>query len=556
MKAAKISISDFYKFLAALCFTSIFLQLAYPSNHTLPGTRINNKRLIFQDIDHTKYVLQDLGNRKFNVVVGSKEYETTPKEIGLDYANDEAIKQVRYYSFGQRFIPFSIFFQGKRNIGRKIKPSVEHAKLESFVAKLTANGSYQPTEAILKVDDGKVTSSDSKPGMRFHANDIAKKLTEMPANIPTRLIVTGETIPPIYNSTALNQAVTQATALIQPITIKINSETYTLSRSDVGSWISFNPDPNTMQINVGFNTEAIKKSLNILGSKVNKPAATSYATMVDGNETTRQIGNPGLFLKISEDDIDKIIQALKSKKNSVELSLQKAPPPVKYNRLYTKSQAGLQALVDYLSTRGSFGISLREITSRGWSASSSGNKVFITASIYKLFVAYSVLIRIDSGEYSWSDSINGTNLTTCFNRMIINSDNPCAEAMAMRVGFTNIINEMHSLGLNNTSHSNTFYSTANDIAILVEKLARGEILSSSSRNYLLGLMKQQIYRKGIPAGTGVSVADKVGFLYGYLNDAAIVYAPGTTYVLIIMSKNSSWSQIADTARQIHAQIAL
>jgi beta-lactamase class A len=253
---------------------------------------------------------------------------------------------------------------------------------------------------------------------------------------------------------------------------------------------------------------------------------------------------------------DKIIPALSQQQTTVQLSLSPAPPRINYSRSYTATQAGLQALVDYLvSSKGSYGIAVREISGRGWSASAGGTKSFVTASTYKLFVAYSVLKRIDSGEYHWNDSTYNTDLTTCFNRMIINSDNPCAEAMGKRVGYSTIINEMHGLGLNSTSHSDTFYSTSNDEALLVGKLARGEILSAGSRDLLISLMKQQHYRQGIPAGTGVTVADKVGFLYGYLHDAAIVYAPTSTYVLVIMTNNSSWSQIADTARQIQAQMA-
>ena len=54
----------------------------------------------------------------------------------------------------------------------------------------------------------------------------------------------------------------------------------------------------------------------------------------------------------------------------------------------------------------------------------------------------------------------------------------------------------------------------------------------------------------VPAGTSATVADKVGFLYGYLNDAAIVYHPSGTYVLSVMTDRLSWGKIAEITRKI------
>lgn len=537
-----------------ICLLSIFIQLVYPSGRTLPGTRLNGHFLTFKDSGQIQNALQELSTRKFNIVLGSKEYTATPSEIGLYYADNTAVQEVESYPFGQRFIPFSMFFQHKQSIGDRLKPRVDQAKLNAFAAKLVAGSAFQPIEGVITVKNGQVTTSPPKPGMKFTANDISKRLKNLSANIPDKLDIKGQSVPPIYDIAAVNSAAQQAAALIRPISVTIDSKTYSLSNSDVGSWLSFTPDPKTKQIDVGFSKDAISKSLGSIASKVYKAPGTTYVTLVDGRETARQEGPSGLLLDTGL-AASKIIPAITQKQADVRLSLSPAPPKIHYDRSYTASQAGLQALLDYLvSSKGSYGIAVREIGGHGWSASSGGTKSFITASTYKLFVAYSVLKRIDSGEYHWNDKTYNTDLSTCFNRMIINSDNPCAEAMVKRVGYSTLINEMHGLGLNSTSHSDTFHSTPNDEALLVGKLARGEILSSSSRDLLISLMKQQRYRQGIPAGTGVLVADKVGFLYGYLHDAAIVYGP-TTYVLVIMTNNSSWSQIADTARQIQAQMS-
>jgi len=65
-------------------------------------------------------------------------------------------------------------------------------------------------------------------------------------------------------------------------------------------------------------------------------------------------------------------------------------------------------------------------------------------------------------------------------------------------------------------------------------------------------MKKNVYTAGIPSGIKADVADKVGFLDALLHDAAIVYSPKGTYVLIIMTNNASWGNIAELAKAIEA----
>ena len=64
------------------------------------------------------------------------------------------------------------------------------------------------------------------------------------------------------------------------------------------------------------------------------------------------------------------------------------------------------------------------------------------------------------------------------------------------------------------------------------------------------MFKANVYRKGIPAGTNGTVANKVGFLNGLLHDAAIVYGSNSKYVLAIMTDGSSWNNIAELTKRI------
>lgn len=214
--------------------------------------------------------------------------------------------------------------------------------------------------------------------------------------------------------------------------------------------------------------------------------------------------------------------------------------------------AGLQALLDTIvASKGDYAIAV--VDPRGPHASANGNKIYTAASTYKLFIAYGVFRQIDSGAMHWADTIlPGRSAEQCFRLMIVNSDNDCAEAFGNKIGWQTIDDMIDRLGLHNTQvkfHDNS--TTANDLALYLSKLQGGTLLTQTDSQILLGDMRQQIYREGIPAGTGVAVADKVGFLDAYLHDAGIVYGPKGEYVLVIMSNNSSWSQLADAAKQVH-----
>lgn len=211
----------------------------------------------------------------------------------------------------------------------------------------------------------------------------------------------------------------------------------------------------------------------------------------------------------------------------------------------------LQTLLDTVAAaKGDYAIAV--VDPAGRSASVNGGKDYIAASTYKLFIAYGMFQAVNSGSLSWSDEVLGDQTTeTCFELMIVRSDNNCPEAFGNLIGWQKINDMMRTLGLHGTQvkwHDN--HTTANDLALFLTKLQAGTLLDGADSQKLLGYMQQQIYRQGIPAGTGVAVADKVGFLDAYIHDAGIVYGAKGPYVLVIMSNNSSWSQLADVAKQV------
>jgi beta-lactamase class A len=138
--------------------------------------------------------------------------------------------------------------------------------------------------------------------------------------------------------------------------------------------------------------------------------------------------------------------------------------------------------------------------------------------------------------------------------MIVKSDNACAEALIKKIGANSLNADIKSIGLADTAFSaDNNMTTPNDLANYLTQLEKGKLpLKTESRDRLLSAMKRNVYRQGVPAGATGQTADKVGFLWGLLHDAAIVYSPKGTYVLAVMSDGSTWANIADLTRKIEA----
>ena len=217
-------------------------------------------------------------------------------------------------------------------------------------------------------------------------------------------------------------------------------------------------------------------------------------------------------------------------------------------------------------------VEVREVNGAKRSASYHANDSIVTGSTFKVYVAYAILHAIEQGNYRMSTKLSdGNTVQADMYDMIVNSDNNAARALGFQLGWPAIDSLIASQGaintnLNNYVGSNTTpvgdkHSTAADLALILQKLQAGELLSAANTQYLLQLMETQNYRSAIPAGvpSGVTVADKPGWLtpadgiYEYVwNDAAIVYGPKSTYILVITTNgNSSTAPLANLSKQIY-----
>jgi len=91
------------------------------------------------------------------------------------------------------------------------------------------------------------------------------------------------------------------------------------------------------------------------------------------------------------------------------------------------------------------------------------------------------------------------------------------------------------LGLNNTT-------SAKDLLIIYEKLAKGKIINNESSAIMIDILKDQKYDDIIPKylPKDIEIANKTGMITGVHHDSGIVFLKdGKKYVIVLLSKNMS-----------------
>lgn len=545
----------FLGLVGALLFILGF-QLLYPGDRALPLARINGDRVGFSSEQTIAKKLQsDYGK----TIIQTKIRETTTKvsyaKSGLVTDNDRILQGVSDYPWYLRLIPLSSLVKGGLT-DQPVVTKTDAIKFSVYAADRAKECAVSAKNAGVVVKDGEVRLDPAKDGQACSETSLKQQLTARPLT-KDGLTVTVRTTPvePTRSDKDVQPLLAEARKVAEhKLTLVVAGKTYVIDKPTLASWLAFPEDPNTKQPTLGLNDEAVKAYLTTIQKDVYIAPGVTVITTVDSIETGRVPGRSGQGIN-QEATLEAIRKQVLTGDGMVAATLAVLPPTLSYNRSYSKTPEGLQALVnDLVKDKGDFAISVRKLGDNGVHA--NGDKQYHPASTYKLFVAYSVLKRVDDGRMSLGQTTSGgQTLGQCLDNMIVNSDNACAEWFGVSIGWNTLTNEARALGTRNTTLSRPFVSTPNDQALLLQKLESNQLgLTEPSRARLLEAMKRQVFRRGIPAGVGVSVADKVGFLEGYLHDSAIVYSPKGVYVLVIYSQGSSWGAIADAAKQIHAQL--
>jgi beta-lactamase class A len=549
----------------AACTAALFViaQLLYPVDRlplysTIDGVNVSG----WKKSDATWQLNHLSARHTVDVLIGDDTTTYTkvaPVELGVVTKHDKRVERTSYPWY-LRLVPTSLLWYG---FVQPVQPaatiSSKTAASKFLNTKLGASCNIPPKNATLSVNNGSLNVEKAVDGGTCQQDEAVKAISSLKPELtkPSRLVIPVTVEKPVIQDAAavqLKQTLVRASA--DGVKLKVNADTLTIDQKELFGWLTFSTKGNTLSY--GFDSTKAAAWMNQhVSPKVTKAAGTTTITTYDFTETSRKNGAAGQALALDGTLAD-IKNVLEGSKDTASALVKSIPAKVSYSRSYSHTSTGLSALMtNYAHDHpGTFGVAFQELGGQNRSATYNSSHVFITASTFKLFVAYGTLKRIDAGKWKWTDTniSSGRNLSKCFDDMIVKSDNACAEALLKKIGTKTLTSEIQALGLKNSSflHEN-IETTPNDLRSYLVMLQGGTLpVSSASRGTLLNAMKRNVYRQGIPAGASGQTADKVGFLWGLLHDAAVVYSPKGTYVLVIMTDGSTWANIADLTRQIES----
>lgn len=539
----------------------IIAQCVYPSDRLLPYASIDSVAVGgWRKQDVTAKLDAQAANQPIEIIFGDNiqaSFTPKPTDIGVVVGNQSRIESLSYPWY-MRLVPGSWFWYGRMYQPTALTYERNDDTLKSYVDKtLGSSCDVKPVNAGLETGDGTIRVVPSKTGGTCDLADVFASLHDVKPSVTASSsvhIALDEIAPAVDDSkaSALADVINDKLASGK-ITVTAGLKAVEIDSKKVASWLAFTTKDN--DIITSLSTKKAAQFFNDkLAPAVSVSPGTTYVNTVDFQVVSQKTGSDGRSLDSSK-TATAIVRYLVGTSDKAKAVTKIVSPRLVYARKYSKTDTGMSALfANYAKDHpGTYGVQLIELSGQRRRASYNANRQFVTASTYKLFVAYSTLRRIESGAWKWTDQVTaGKDMAKCFDDMIVQSDNACAEALEHKVGNVSLTNEAHAIGCTNTTFlDQNIHSTPADEALLLASLQSGQILNKqSSRDRLISAMKRNVYRQGIPAGSSGTVADKVGFLWNLLHDAAIVYSPKGTYVLVIMTDGSSWGHIADLTRQL------
>ncbi len=144
--------------------------------------------------------------------------------------------------------------------------------------------------------------------------------------------------------------------------------------------------------------------------------------------------------------------------------------------------------------------------------------------------------RLNPGELEVCDPVT---VAEALGRMLGATDNVAANLLLDRVGAGNVNAALRSLGLASSGlpEDGTLPTTAADMALLLEAIARRQAVNVAASEAMLSLLVMEAIGDRLPAllPEGTQVAHKTGNWETATHDAGIVFSPGATYVIVVLT---------------------
>jgi beta-lactamase class A len=235
-------------------------------------------------------------------------------------------------------------------------------------------------------------------------------------------------------------------------------------------------------------------------------------------------------------------------------------PLAPYRALPLRPDPALQRIIEQSlgAERRHFAVIIKDLgTGRGIAI--APDRQFYAASLFKTWVMLEAFHQREAGVVSFDEEyivsnhyarefrLNPGELEPCsavavgnaVAAMIRISDNVAANMVLDRLGSSNVNAALEGLGapVSGFSADLSLPTTASEMALLMEAIGRGQAVNARSSLEMTGLLLAQTVNDRIPAllPPGTDVAHKTGNWENATHDAAIVFSPASTYVIVVLT---------------------
>lgn len=518
--------------------------------------RINNVSVGWTQDDHLAKILAErFDSTNVKLTIGKDKTKEYPLKLAGAEPNTQAmIARLTDYPLWLRYIPFSILWQSAQV--STVDVSYSDTILKQFSEAASKDLSFEPINARLAIEKGTLIASGDTAGSVVTPASIKKLLTAKPLILgaTTKLTVPSDrrAAPMTTEDFAAVKARAEV-ALNQEVIIMADDKAFSPPRETVATWLIIGTTDKG-DATLTLDPARIGQYLAEIDTAIGTPAGQTNVTIINGRETGRTPGQIGRGID-HQNLVAQLSATLLENKGKPELTAQfvALQPGIIYNSKYTATQEGLQAYLNDISRSRNMRISLQQLDGPRWSAGARADESTPSASTFKLYVSLMLFDKMEKGEIRWSDPMLDTTVAGCFNRMTIASTNPCAYKWLDTWGRGNVNAFVYDHGFSQGtvfSSNEATRTTANDLTKYMIGLNDGTLVKEPYREQLLHNLFIHPYQEGVPSGSAGIVHNKVGFLWDYVHDTAIVQHPSGTYVVSIMTKGQSYGAIAAVTREI------
>jgi len=518
----------------------VAFQQLWPSTRLFPGQRINGIPVGGLTTDEATATLAE-AYAAYPILVTTTAGQSL-FTLGLADPTDttvaQAVAQAADYPRSSRWLPGTFLPRWNADLTVPIHPALTAADLSGLTL------SSDPKDAALTVVGGTLQVTPAAPGWTLDDPDLVAKIDALTLSLAgaTTLRVQPTLVPAAIGTDAVaSLANVLTTSLGDGLTLTLGSQATVLDPATVLGLVGFTRDDAGASLRPTVDPAGLASALADFTADAERPPdGVTEGVSIDWDATAQAV-----------------ITALTGAGGPVGIAAT-ATNSTHPDTAYPDTFEGLrQELSDRFGSR-AYAVSVIDLTDQGRDFSVNDSIVFTSASTYKIYVAYAMIHAVETGKATWNSPLNGTTLQTCFRRMIVNSDNDCPMAWNRAHGFDTLTAQARAIGASTQTnfHDGVMRTTAGDLATVLAALYRGELMNPANTALMIDTMKDQVYRQGIPTGLTerATVADKVGFLDALLHDAGIVYSDKGDYVLVVMTNQARWSDIAATASAVHARM--